>query len=267
MMERESDSTLSADTLGPDISGAQGVSLSDVIAFPLILGFCFLLQGTPIQFFLQGFHVWIHEFGHSTVAWFSGYKASPLPIGWTNVGLEKSNFVYFGVLLLLCLFFYAGWHERKPWPMIISGVLIPVQAFMTWHLSAYHYEIAMAFGGVGGEFILGTAFMLAFFLDFPEKFKWNICKYLFLFLGAATFWQSYLLWQDIGAGRQAIPWGTMIHGGDDAGGDMNILTRFGWTPFQIVTAYENLGKGCLAAITGTYTLVLAWFLWKRLREI
>ena len=236
------------------------------IAFPLLLGLAYLIQASPLQFFLQGFHIWIHEFGHSMVAWFSGYNASPLPIGWTNVGLEKSNFVYFGVLFLLGLFAWAGWNEGKPAPIIIAVVLIPLQAWMTWKLPAYDYEVWMAYGGIGGEFVLSTAFTLAFFLDFPEKFRWGICKYLFLLLGATTFWQSYTQWMDISAGRENIPWGTLIHGGDDQGGDMNILTQYGWTPYQIVTSYEQLAKGCLATLVAGYTLAVSWFLLRKMSD-
>ncbi len=32
-------------------------------------------------FFLKGFHVWMHEFGHATAAWLTGRRALPLPIG------------------------------------------------------------------------------------------------------------------------------------------------------------------------------------------
>lgn len=252
------------DFLDADPPASSGLRLSNLVAFPLVFSLGWLVQQLPVNFFLRGFHIWIHEFGHSTVAWFSGYQASPLPIGWTNVGLEKSNFVYVGVLFLLAVFFWAGWRERKAWPMIIAAALAPLQFYMTWKLPAYQYDIWMAFSGVGGEFVLSTCFILAFFLDFPEKFKWDLCKYLFLFLGAATFWQAFTLWHDIGAGRESIPWGTLVHGGGDEGGDMNILTQYGWTPYQIVTRYETLGRACLAAIVAAYTFATALFLYQKL---
>lgn len=50
-------------------------------------------------------HIWIHEFGHATVAWWSGYRALPLPIGWTSVSSQRDPFVYFGILFLLILLF------------------------------------------------------------------------------------------------------------------------------------------------------------------
>jgi hypothetical protein len=45
-------------------------------------------------------HIWIHEFGHATVAWWSGYRALPLPIGWTSVSSQRDPFVYFGILFI-----------------------------------------------------------------------------------------------------------------------------------------------------------------------
>jgi hypothetical protein len=36
-------------------------------------------------------HIWIHEFGHATVAWWSGHRALPLPIGWTSVSSAEGT--------------------------------------------------------------------------------------------------------------------------------------------------------------------------------
>jgi len=135
---------------------------TNLVALPLILALAWLANVSPFAGFLRGFHVWIHEFGHAVVAWMSGYRALPLPIGWTSVAPEKANFVYFGVLFLLGVFFWAGWRERKLWPMIIALALAPLQAWMTWKLPEWRYEAWMAFGGIGGEFCLSALLMLLF---------------------------------------------------------------------------------------------------------
>src|SRR4051812_26833226 len=49
---------------------------------PLVVGLALLVAWSPFGFFLTGFHVWVHEFGHATVAWMTGKRALPLPIGW-----------------------------------------------------------------------------------------------------------------------------------------------------------------------------------------
>lgn len=60
---------------------------------------------------LFGVKIWFHEFGHAIIAWLAGRRAIPLPIGWTNVDLERSLFVYFGILILLGLLF--GWGDAR----------------------------------------------------------------------------------------------------------------------------------------------------------
>ena len=55
--------------------------LVNVLVPPLLLGLVWLVNQSPLSFFLTGFHVWMHEFGHSTAAWLTGRRATPLPFG------------------------------------------------------------------------------------------------------------------------------------------------------------------------------------------
>jgi hypothetical protein len=131
--------------------------LVNALAPPLVAGLAIVVSRTPLGFLLQGFHVWIHEFGHAIIGWMTGHRALPLPIGWTPISLEKSNFVYFGLLFLLVLMFVAGARERKIWPMVLAVVLAMAQAYMTWRLPQATAEMWIAFGGVGGELYLSAA--------------------------------------------------------------------------------------------------------------
>lgn len=222
---------------------------------PAVAGAAVLIQQTPLAFFLSGFHVWIHEFGHATAAWLTGRRALPLPIGWTNVSPEKSHFVYFGILFLLAVLFVAGLRERKIVPMIAAVGLAVVQFFATWKLPDHRADLWFAFSGVGGEFYLSAAMMGLFYFRLPEKFRWDICRYLFLFLGAATFFKSWLLWHRIKRGQEGIPYGSMIHGEEDAGGDMNILRDdFAWTQREIIHTYHNLATACLVVLLALYVI-------------
>ena len=56
----------------------------NAFAPPLVAGLAILFVISPLGFLLGGFHVWVHEFGHASVAWLSGRRALPLPFGWTN---------------------------------------------------------------------------------------------------------------------------------------------------------------------------------------
>ena len=126
----------------------------NALALPLVIGLAWGFNQTPVAFFIQGLKIWIHEFGHATVAWMSGFKALPLPIGWTNIDREKQDFVYWGVLFLLSVFFLAGWKERRFWPMFIAPPLALLQWHMTWRVEDWQTEQWIDFGGVGGEFYL-----------------------------------------------------------------------------------------------------------------
>lgn len=226
----------------------------NLIAPPAVAGLAVLVQLTPLAFLLAGFHVWIHEFGHATVAWLSGYRALPLPIGWTSISAEKSNFVYCGVLFLLGVLFVSGMRERKIVPMLAAVALAIVQYGMTWKLPEHRAEVWRAFSGVGGEFYLSAAMVGVFFFRLPEKFRWGVCRYLFLFLGAGAFFKSWVLWRRIKRGEEGIPYGSMIHGDEDAGGDMNILREHGWTQRQIIHTYNDLATVCVIVVGAVWVL-------------
>lgn len=217
---------------------------------PLLLAAAWLANLSPLGFLLKGFQVWMHEFGHATAAWLCGYRATPLPFGWTPVEPVHSHFVYGGLLILFSILFVAGWKERKVWPMIAAVLLVWLQFYMTWVMSDYRKEFWWgAFGGVGGEFYLSTLFMLSFWVQLPEKFKWGACRYVFFLIGATAFMNIWIRWGDVYRGIEEIPFGTMINGEEDEGGDMNrLMDGYGWTKFNIRRNYWLLGWGCWAAL-------------------
>jgi hypothetical protein len=217
---------------------------------PLLLGGVWLVNLTPLKFLLTGFHVWMHEFGHATAAWLCGFRATPLPIGWTPVEPVYSHFVYFGLLLMFGILFTAGWLERKVWPMVAAVALAGLQFYMTWRMPDHRQEFWYgAFCGVGGEFYLSTLFMMSFWVQLPEKFKWGACRYVFFFIGATAFLNIWLRWGDIYRGLEEIPFGSMINGEGDQGGDMNkLMDGYGWKKFAIRRNYYQLGLGCWAAL-------------------
>ncbi len=223
---------------------------------PLLLAFTFLVNLSPLKSLLTGFHVWMHEFGHATAAWMCGFRATPLPFGWTPVDPVHSNFVYFGLLLMFVILFLAGLKERKVWPMVAAVALAALQFHMTWRMSELRQEFWWgAFGGVGGEFYLSTLFMLSFWVQLPEKFKWGACRYVFFFIGATAFLNIWWHWRDVYRGIEEIPFGSMINGEDDQGGDMNkLMDGFGWKKFAIRRNYHLLGNACWIALGAMWLL-------------
>jgi hypothetical protein len=229
--------------------------LVNLVAVPVVAALAILTTQSFLGFLLEGFHVWVHEFGHATVAWFTGRRALPLPIGWTNISPEKSLFVYLGILLLLGLLFVAGWRERKPTPMLMAAGLAVLQGYMTWGLPEDSARLWRIFAGCGGQFYLSALMVGSFYFELPEKFEWGKCRYVFLFIGASSFFDAYTFWRNVKFGRLPVPYGSMINGEGDTNGDMDILsTDFGWSDRHIISTYNHLGNACLAALAVIYVV-------------
>ena len=221
------------------------------LVFPVLLLLGLVMNALPlVNALLFGIKIWFHEFGHAIIAWLAGRRAIPLPIGWTNVNLERSLFVYCGVLILLGLLFWVGRREGKRWPMVLAGVLAVIQFWFTWLLPAYRFETLLSFGGIGGELYLCTLLMVSFFFPLPDYFRWDFYRYPVVIGAAFTFWGQFSLWQQIQQGQAAIPWGSLW--GGEASGDMNNLSNAGWSDQQIIHTYSTLSHLCLWGLLGVY---------------
>ncbi len=230
-------------------------ALVNRLAVPLVALLAIVTTRSVFGFFLQGFIVWIHEFGHATAAWLTGKRALPLPIGWTNIGDEKSYFVYFGILGLLGLLAVAGWRERKFWPVLFAVALAVLQGYMTWILPPERARLWIVFGGCGGQFYLSALLVALFYFEFPEKFKWGVCRYVFLFIGASSFCDTYTFWKKVQHGAVPLPYGSMVNGEEDASGDLDTLSAdFGWSDRQIIATYNHLGTACLIGLVVVYAV-------------
>jgi hypothetical protein len=226
--------------------------LTNAIGFPVIILIAWLVSRTPLMTLLMGFKIWSHEFGHATVAWFSGYRALPLPIGWTNIEPQKTMVVYVCLAFLIGTFAWSGWKEGKKWPIVLGVLLLIVQNAMTWLLSRHQFEVWTSFAGIGGEFYLNALVMTAFFFRLPEKFRWKACRFVLLFLCAVSFTSSMEFWLNVESGTEDIPFGTLIHGPADEGGDMNQLLYAGWSMNDIIRTYNRLAVSCVAMMGLAY---------------
>lgn len=196
--------------------------------------------------------LWIHELGHASIAWFSGYRAM-ITFAATIVSYEHSLFVYFGILFLLILTGFSLWKEQKKNSLIVVVILIIIQFILTWVIPRKTYEMLLAFGGIGGEFYLSTLFIISFYWELPKRLYWEFWRFVMLTWGGITFWGSWIKWRQIAVGKEQIPWGTFWQGRGDSGGDLNILTdQHGWTINQIINVYNTLGTVCLLIIIIVY---------------
>ncbi|MDJ0705047.1 MAG: hypothetical protein QNJ46_17335 [Leptolyngbyaceae cyanobacterium MO_188.B28] len=226
---------------------------SSAIIFPALSILAIALNLAPItKFLLRGVKIWFHEFGHATIAWLSGRRAIPLPLGWTNFDPNRSLFVYVSILLLFGGLFWAGRRENRRWPMVLAIILALSQFWMTWLNSPRTFNILFSFGGIGGEFYLCGFLMVSFFFSLPDYFRWDFYRFPVVLGAAFTFWDNLWFWRQIDRGQASIPWGSLWGGSNDAGGDMNRLIQYGWSSQQIIDTYNLLGGFCLVAIIGVY---------------
>jgi hypothetical protein len=226
-------------------------------ALPIAFALAILAQVLVFpRFLLRGVQIWIHEFGHATVAWLAGHAATPLSFGWTNVSEDRSPIVYICVLLLLSILLWSGWRERKYSAIVVAIIIAIGQFYMTWLMPEHTYYVLFSFGGVGGEFYLSTLLIVCFYFPLPDKFRWDFWRYLALLGATYAFTESFNMWHNIKTGAAEIPWGSMLGGQGDAGGDMNTLSSLGWSDAQIVNTYSQLGNICLFVSIGFYLFFL-----------
>jgi hypothetical protein len=231
--------------------------LITALSFPISILFALITNTGFFQLLFRGTQLWIHEFGHATVGWLAGHRAIPLPFGFTPVAIERSLFVYFGVLFLLGLLFWTGYKEKKRWAMGCAIVLSLLQFYMTWIMSRDAFFMWFSFGGIGGEFYLSALMMVSFYFPLPERLRWDFWRYIVLLVAANGFWHNVWLWGKIRKGAAEIPWGSIFGGSGDSGGDMNQLNEvYGWSITQIIGTYNRLGHLCLLILIGTYAFVL-----------
>ncbi|MBW4482061.1 MAG: hypothetical protein KME14_05925 [Tildeniella torsiva UHER 1998/13D] len=229
---------------------------SNGLIFPGLLLLAMLMNAMPIvNALLFGIKIWLHEFGHATVAWLAGRQALPLPIGWTTISTQRSLFVYLGILTLLGLLFWAGRREGKRWPMVLAAVLAAVQFYMTWLLPADTFDMLFSFGGIGGEIYLSALLIVGFYFPLPEYFRWDFYRFPVVLGAAFCFWGQVWLWQQVPKGKASIPFGSMW--GDAEHGDMNqLINVHGWTPGDIIGTYSAIAHLCLFAIVAVYGYTL-----------
>jgi hypothetical protein len=221
------------------------------LAFPVLLLLGMVMNALPIvNALLFGVKIWFHEFGHATMAWLAGRRAIPLPIGWTNVGAERSLIVYLGLLTLFGLLFWAGRREGQRWPMVLAVVLMVVQFCFTWLLPEPQFQTLLSFGGIGGELYLCTLLMVSFFFPLPAYWRWDFYRYPVVVGAAFTFWAQIWLWRQINRGVESIPWGSLWSG--ESHGDMNNLSSAGWSDQLIINTYTRLGNLCLLVLLSVY---------------
>jgi hypothetical protein len=233
----------------------------NALALPaaLALGVAVQVMGLDI-FVFSTTGMWAHELGHAVVAWLSGFVAIPLPFVTLRASEDRS---LFGAVVLM-LSFAAGAYialRRRVWPLLVLlGGLASLQVLLTFVLNPAQATKWVIFAGLGGEFVLPTVLMAAFYQRLPGR--WDFWRYPVLAASAVTLVRGLFLWTRVTSGTRPMPHGSMV--GSDSEGDVERLVRFyHFAEADLAQTYLKLAWGCLLLLACLYAFRLRLSLLQR----
>lgn len=205
------------------------------LSLPIAVALSFAIHtSTFAKVVVGGARVPLHELGHATMAWLSGYSAVPVPFGVTLRSAERSAGVYAVIAVGIIA---ATWRLARArafgWAALFAGLLV-VQALCTWATTAHTRELLITFGGCAGELVYPAALVALFHLSLPHRLRWDMARWIALAIGAFILVDKTLDWRAARLDHDLIPWGSVM--GED--GDMQRLERdHGWEPAVIAARY------------------------------
>ncbi len=212
--------------------------------------------------FLGFVRIFFHEMGHAVIGWLTSRRATPF-ILWTNVSLHPSVIAGVCVAFLLGVMIWGGMRERRYFMPMVAGVTLCLQGIFTFVLSTRTYEMLFYAGGIGGEFVLSALVIVAFHYELPQRLYWPVFRFVALPMATYAFVAASLQWRKILYNPRLAPFGTAMHGREDAGGDLNRLyADFGWGVPFMSKVFLTLAVICavvmlLNYIASVWRLVLA----------
>ena len=242
------------ETLTAQDSERQPLALA--LAVPIIALSVWVLDGLGLlRFLLQSTLIMgFHEAGHAIAAWLTGRVAVPLPFLTLSTD-ESGPFAFLLSAALLGTLMWMGTRRRLPFwiGLALLGVCLLISKGFASDAQQWLWISA---AGVGGEFVLGTLCIVAFFHRAYRRPSWDLMRYVALLVGMAVFLPSWSRWRRIAAGDEPFPLGSLVYG--DSDGDMNRLLAAGRSQQSIIESYLSLGQFCIAVIVGYWL----WTLWR-----
>jgi hypothetical protein len=236
----------------------------NLIAMPAALAIAMLSKASGFLDFIPWyfFSIPVHELGHATVAWLGSHFAIPIGaiipvIAYTSWSESQSILMFLIVFGAIAAGAYFSFREKKPYPLLLCMLAFILQINLTFMKSHDQWEMLATYGGVAGEFVLGTIFVVSFYYEMPRLVRWDFYRYFFLVIGMYAFYSAFHLWNRIDLGIHDIPFGSFLGGPGDANGDMDKLHDiYKWSRSDIIWHYIRMGRFCAALMLGHYLFFL-----------
>jgi hypothetical protein len=197
--------------------------------------------------------MWMHEFGHATVAWICGYPAFPAP-WFTPMAAERSALFALALAGGLGYAAWTGWTEEDRGRVVGASSALALQLVGTLLLSEHAAQQLILFGGGMGSLVFGTACMATFYAPPGHKLHRDWLRWGLLVLGAAAFCDTFYDWWQARAEPEVIAFGEIEgHGATD---QSRLVDDFGWSVATLVRRYFGLGVVCLFVLTTLQVLHL-----------
>jgi hypothetical protein len=197
--------------------------------------------------------MWVHETGHAVTAWLCGLPAFPGP-WFTPVGESRSWLIVLLVTATLGHLGYRSWRSRHYLPVLLVGLLLPVQLVCTFGLGHRRMQELVLFGGDAGCMIIGTLLMTTFYVRKDNSVRTGWLRWGFLVIGAAAFADAFATWWAARKNLDAIPFGE--NEGTGPSDASKLVDIHGWSVASLVDRYVYLGLLCLIVLAIVYAVGL-----------
>ena len=242
------------------------ITRAELFILPVsLVAACILQAGGPLGIVAWLAQMVCHEIGHAAVYWARGIPAVP-SFGLTQpLASETSYLVFFVTTAFAVWGFQAAWRHGYRFLAALTAVFVLLSILFTLLIPARAGEVAVLYGGLGGELYLGVLAICSFYQRMPRRFNWGVNRYLFLSIGVLSFAQAVQFWYRVKKGLAQLPMGGLFDfggafnpGGESMGDIDRLIREFGWTPSGIVFAYTATTLTCIAALLLFYS-----YLWYR----
>jgi hypothetical protein len=211
----------------------------ELLFLPAAFALCWMVAATTFGEILSFIpRLQFHELGHALVAWWTGRRALPLPIGFTAWSEERSTLLVGMQVLFLALLAVYGVRERRPVALAVAVALgitlaIGVSATLTrsegWVLA----------GGQIGETLLPAVVVAAFHLRLPQRLRWDFWRWLAALVALFALASAARSGWQIASGERPLPWGALL--GQESDGDLNrLVAEHGWTEPELRRLFGQL---------------------------